>query len=252
MYQAVVMEDDAQAASIIADRVAQSPYASELTVTEVTSPQELGTLVADAGRPDILFADIKMSDGEANGIQAVRRFIPFGCGTQVIYITGYAEYCVPVYETEHVYFLLKPVDQPTFNKALKRAVENLRTRQEKMLPISFRNQTAFVPLEDILFIESKLRKVVVHTADETFETYATLAEMTEALPASFARCHKSFLVNMDAIRKLDTDKLVMTSGATVPIGQRYKSQMKENLAVYYGTPVGGGESSSSRPPRMKG
>lgn len=237
-YQTVIMEDDAQAASVIVEQIARSPYSDELSVAEVCGPQELGVLMADMGRPDILFADIKMADGEANGIQAVRRLIPFGCGTQVIYITGYVEYCVSVYETDHVYFLLKPVDQATFNKALKRAVDNLRTRQKKTLPVSFRNQTAFVPLDDILFVESKLRKVIIHTAAETFETYATLGEMTETLPASFVRCHKSFLVNMDAIRKLETDKLVMTSGESIPIGQRYKGQMKERLAMYYGTPLG--------------
>lgn len=237
-YQTVIMEDDAQAASVIVEQIARSPYSGELSVVEARGPQELGALMADMGRPDILFADIKMADGEANGIQAVRRLIPFGCGTQVIYITGYVEYCVSVYETDHVYFLLKPVDQATFNKALKRAVDNLRTRQKKTLSVSFRNQTAFVPLDDILFVESKLRKVIIHAAGETFETYATLMEMIEALPASFVRCHKSFLVNMDAIRKLETDKLVMTSGESIPIGQRYKGQMKERLAMYYGTPLG--------------
>ncbi len=238
MYQAVILEDDAQAASIIDDRIAHSPYASEISVAQVSSPQKLDELIVRSGKPDILFADIQMAEGEPNGIQAVQRLIPTGSRTQVIYITGYVEYCTSVYETQHIYFLLKPVKQKTFNKALKRAIENLRTCQERILPISFRNQTSFVPLDDILFIESKLRKVVVHTADESFETYATLAEMSDALPASFARCHKSFLVNMDAICKLDTDGFMMVSGEYVPIGQRYKSQMKESIAMYYGISVG--------------
>ncbi len=238
-YQAVVLEDDAQAASTIVSRIEQSPYASELSVAHVTSAQELAVHFADAGRPDILFADIELGEGEASGIQSVRKLVPFGCGTQVIYITGYAEYCVSVYETEHVYLLLKPVDQMTFNKALKRAISNLQTRQEQMLAVSFKNQTTLVPFEDICYVESRLRKVIVHTADESFETYATLADMITALPASFLRCHKSFLVNMDLIVRMEAGELTVRSGEVIPVGQRYREEVKGKLATYFGMLRGG-------------
>ena len=48
----------------------------------------------------------------------MRDLFPTGSKTQVIYATGYIEYCTPVYETQHVYFLVKPVRQSTLDDAL--------------------------------------------------------------------------------------------------------------------------------------
>ena len=234
MYTAVVLEDDAQAASVIEARIADSPYAGELSVTHVASPAALADRLSEAGRPDILFADIRVEDDSEDGIQAVRDLLPWGCGTQVIYITGYVEYCVSVYETHHVYFLLKPVDQATFNKALKRALDNLRSREERMLPVTYKGKTTLVDPVDVLYIESRLRKVIFHEEDEDHEVYSTMSEMAEVLPSSFVRCHKSFLINMDAIQTFDATEVMLRSGQKVPVGQRYRDSLRASMVRYFG------------------
>ena len=43
--------------------------------------------------------------------------------TQVVYVTGHAEYCTKVYDTDHVSFLLKPVGRTELRAALKKAID---------------------------------------------------------------------------------------------------------------------------------
>ncbi len=234
MYTALILEDEKDVASAIAERICASPYAENISIDYVSSPFELAELVATAGKPDILLADIKMGSGEVDGIQAVKALFPTGSHTQVIYITGYVEYCVPVYETEHVYLLLKPIGQLDINRALKRALEGLRIREEQTLAVKYKNQTVLVPYSEILFIESNLRKVNIHTAEMCSEMYSSLTQIEEALPPSFVRCHRSYLVNMDAINKVSSCDIILSSGETVPIGQRFSKSFKKSLASYFG------------------
>lgn len=232
MYQAVILEDNDQDASLLQRRVESSPFASEVSATRASGPAQLVEVIKDEGLPDILFADIVLKDSEVDGIEVVRDLLPRGCDTQVIYVTGYAEYCVPVYETDHVYFLLKPVDQKTFDRALGRAVGNLQGKARQLLRITFKGETTIIPFNEITHIESKLRKIVVHTANGTYEMYATLSSVLEQLPSSFAQSHKSFLVNMDAIARVDSSSIELRSGVVVPVGQRFGGFFRRKLAAY--------------------
>ena len=61
-----------------------------------------------------------------SGIELVRRYFPAGSPTKVIYISGHVEFCTSVYQTEHTYFLLKPINQSDFDAALDKALSNLQ------------------------------------------------------------------------------------------------------------------------------
>lgn len=69
--------------------------------------------------------------GEESGIELVKRLAPETAGVQVIYVTGYVEYCTKVYETEHISFLLKPVDRVELLQAVTRAKERLVRRPHR-------------------------------------------------------------------------------------------------------------------------
>lgn len=84
----------------------------------MASRSELEYFVSEGHAVDILITDINLGTDAADGISTVRDLFPAGSKTQVIYATGYIEYCTPVYETQHVYFLVKPVRQSALDDAL--------------------------------------------------------------------------------------------------------------------------------------
>ena len=67
-------------------------------------------------QPDVIFMDIKLADG--NGIQVARNLLRFLPSAQIIFVSGYDDYYLDVYEVEHIYFIKKPLQDDIVSKAL--------------------------------------------------------------------------------------------------------------------------------------
>lgn len=139
-----------------------------------------------------------------------------------------------MYETPHVYFLLKPVKPQELQMAFNRAVENIEKSRSEGLVLTSGGKVMSLRPGDIRFIESDRRKVRVHTAGGVIEAYASLGGLVERLPASFLSCHKSFLVNMDCIREVGKDGIRLHSGETVPVSRQKRAEAKRALLSHLG------------------
>ena len=209
MYQVVIVEDDAAQAEIIRSMIECSPRGGELAIEHVVDAESLTARLAEEPAIDVLVMDIELGSEDANGIDLVKRYFPAGCGTQVIYVTGFVEYCTSVYRTEHLYFLVKPFAQDDLDDALSRALERLEADSSKPLSVRLGSRVVLVEPSRISYIESDRRKVRIHAGAEEIEAYASLSDLAAELPASFIQCHKSFLVNMDHVKELKADSVVL-------------------------------------------
>lgn len=212
--------------------VERSPQGDELAVEHVADAASLTARLAEDAPIDVLMMDIELGSEDANGIDLVKRHFPAGCGTQVIYVTGFIEYCTSVYRTEHVYFLAKPVAQDDLDDALDRAFKRLEARASKPLSVRFGGKVVLVAPERISYIESDRRKVRIHAGADDIEAYASLSDLAAELPASFVQCHKSFLVNMDHIKELKGDSVVLASNQAVPISQKRRKFVRETIFAH--------------------
>ena len=228
MYSLVIMDDMEEAAQEAQRAVEASPLGSLFSIIRVANSAELKSLRGGGAPCDVLIADIRLGDDElANGIRAVRELFGRGCATQVIYLTGYIEYCTEVYETDHVYFLTKPICQVDFDRALARAVEGLKHAASENLMVKHGHTVIAVPCGEVTFIESRLRKLEIHTVDGVHDTYGTIPDIMGALPRGFVRTHKSFVVNLAHVTRLDPDEFVLRSGEVVPVSKRRKREVRE-------------------------
>lgn len=232
MYQVVIVEDDAAQAEILCRMIERSPRGGEVAITHIADVSSLTARLAEDSPVDILMMDIELGASDTNGIDLVKRCVPAGCGTQVIYVTGFIEYCTSVYRTDHVYFLSKPVAQDDLNDALNRAFERIQTRASKPLSIRLGGRVVLVAPGDIGYIESDRRKVHIHTRSEDIETYGSLSDLATELPASFIQCHKSFLVNMDHVKELRADGVLLSWGKTIPVSQKRRKLVREAIFAH--------------------
>ena len=229
----VILEDDADQRSLLRRMVESSPYRSRLDVNAVSSSLILEEILDSNSSVDILITAIQLGENSQNGIDIVRRLFPAGSRTQVIYCSKYLEYCTKVYETEHVYFLLKPVKQAELNAALAKAMGALEANCERLIALRRGGKITMVPASEISYLESDKRKVRVHVVDGgPVEVYSTLSDMMEMLPKSFAQCHKSFIVNMDLIDELSAARVRLRSGEEVPVSQRQRKQLHDSFYQY--------------------
>lgn len=119
--------------------------------------------------PRVAVLDIRMAG--MDGIELAKRLNALVPGCAIIFLTAYLSYAPDVYETRHVYFVLKSELDRRIGSALRAALA------ETAAPASLQLATAHgyrnVPVTDVLFLERILRKTrVVLTDGEELVTAA--------------------------------------------------------------------------------
>ncbi len=171
-------------------------------------------LLASGKRFDIVFLDIQM-DG-MNGIETARKLRERQEDTVLIFITGAKEYVFDALDLYAFQYLLKPIDEGKFAEVLQRtAGEANKKKEKKCLFIRTRNLT--LDQSDILYIESRAKKLEIHTtgADKAIEIYAAMDELEGQLGEDFYRCHRAYIVNMAQITEYDNESITLTNGDKV-------------------------------------
>lgn len=89
--------------------------------------------------------------------------------------------------------------------------------------------------KDILCFESDQRIVCMYTMSKAVEFYAKLGDIADSLPENkFLRCHQSYIVNMDYVRRLDktTRYFQLVSGKEIAISKSYYASAIESFEKY--------------------
>ncbi len=234
MYNLVILDDDKKQCELLEKMVLQSDDDAGKTYNIVTfdSREKLNTLLERGYQIDILLADIFLENDDKNGIDAARRVLEYNAGTQIIYITGFVEYCTDVYETEHIYFLRKPVEKDAFRKALAKACDNLYEQEKRTIVVNFAGKICRLKVYDIVYVESDKRKIFYHCKNDVYETYDKISNIVPLLGGEFVQCHKSYLVNMRYIKELKKDALVLNNGCEIMISRNRYNETKEQFLDY--------------------
>ena len=91
-----------------------------------------------------------------------------------------------------------------------------------------------VPLGDILFFESNIRKVRVVTPEKEAWFYRKLDQVEAELSgAHFLRIHHSFLVNLDKIESFTPSRVLLGGDYCLPVSQRRQEAVKARITAYY-------------------
>lgn len=234
-YRAAILEDDLESVDALAHLLGKCPSAACLCLEHVPTVDALEERLDGGDTLDILFADIELDGDATAGIEAVKRLLPRGSRTQVIYVTGHPEHCTQVYRTEHIYFLVKPVNIMDLEDAVTRAVRSLDEYKGKVLQVTAGSTVNTVRVADLLYIESIRRKLRYCTTRGVVEVYGALKDLEAKLPKNFYRCHKGFLVNFDHVASLragSAPMAVLSDGTEVPVGQRRYTETKRAFARY--------------------
>ena len=123
---------------------------------------------------DIIFLDIEMK-GE-DGITVARRIRTIDRNVLIIYVTSHDSYMLEAFSVRPFRFLLKPVGKKEIENCLLSGYEEIN-RTDNYFRCSFQRINYKIPIRDILYFESRKRKIYVITDKETYEMYGKLNEI---------------------------------------------------------------------------
>lgn len=185
-------------------------------VTATNDPQEiLNFLKNDTKTVGIYFLDIDLRCS-LNGIKLAEEIRKIDREGFIIFITTHIEmsFLTFEYKVEAMDYIIKDDYIKIKNRindclleANKRFNENQIYKESKSL-FTFKNNEKIinVKFDNILFFEtsSTVHKVRIHEVNRQIEFYGNLKDIESELDERFYRCHKSFIVNKDNIKEIDT------------------------------------------------
>lgn len=161
------------------------------TVRLYVSGSELLKDVSDGKSFDIIFMDIYV--GQELGIDLARQLRSEGYGNLLIFSTITDEYAVESYSVSASGYILKPYNMSRLEAVLDRVLEKY---DADFMRVKVRNTYVNVPYSDIIYIESRNNRCILHTADEEYSLYMRLDEIEDSISdegSRFLRCHRSIL-----------------------------------------------------------
>jgi len=178
---------------------------------------------------DVCFLDIIMP--EMNGIELAVKMRAGGFNGKIVFLTASRDYGVESYQVKAYSYLLKPVKEDDVNKLLNEIINDAsdddaaQLKQRAGMKIETRNMTRFVYFCEISFVEVINKNVYFRLLDGSeVVIFASLGDVLPQLTADgrFAQCHRSYVVNIDAVAQIHGKEIILRCGRKVPISRSYK------------------------------
>jgi len=189
-----------------------------------TKPANLLNAITAGKRYDVLFLDIMMP--EIDGISLARELRELDEDMLIVFITSKIEFMQTGYEVKAFRYLLKDQIDTGLPKIWKDIEKELLDRADTYFTYEFERKTYRHPCRDILYLESNLRRIILHTNRDTAALYGKLDDLAIKYPM-FVRIHKSFLVNRRHIRSISAGMVVLSNGDVLPISRKYADSLEE-------------------------
>ena len=230
MLNIVVCDDSVSATKSLNQRVLKCLSNSDIAVKTFTSGKALlGALKQERLDIDILLMDIELGE-QSSGIDVCEKILEILPDCNIIFISNYRKYFSQSYVVPHIWYILKSEIDNSFEKALKRAVDQCERQLSAKLPIIQNKTVTFVQIREILYCEQSLRKTRIVCRTKEFEYYARISQLEKELaPYMFLRCHKSFVVNVGKIVFYQKGELTLCNGDAIPIGRQYEKAVHSSL-----------------------
>jgi len=166
-------------------------------------------------RWDAVILDIFMED--ADGLKAAERLRACDNECILIFVTTSLEHGVISYKFQASDYLIKPVRQDQLDETLDWYLERYHERF-RTLAVRSEWDSLKIPIRDIIYIESRLHTSVIHTVKDEICTPQGISALESAVQCGdFLRCHRSYLINLRHVRRIEKQDFVMDNNDYVPI-----------------------------------
>lgn len=241
--RAIIADDEELARRILREYLAAEPGIE--IVAECRNGFEAVKAVNDL-RPDVLFLDVQMP--KLDGFEVLELVEP---SVAVVFVTAFDQYAMKAFDAAAIDYLLKPFSAERFHASLARVRARGAAAPESPLPRDLKlaarapdeyldrlvvrdgPRVHVIPAARLDYAEAQDDYVALHAEGKTWLKQQTIAALESALdPRRFLRVHRSFLVSLDRIARVepntkDTWLAVLRDGARVPMSRAGYARFRE-------------------------
>jgi two-component system, LytTR family, response regulator len=203
--------------------------------------------------PDLVFLDVQMPELDGLGVLQMLSENRPKC---LVFVTAFDKFAIRAFELHAMDYLLKPFDRDRFQVTLERARTQLAAKRSDIVPerlqalldampqlskrpdrIAVKDNGAvfFVRVADVDWIEAYGNYVRLHVGETSHLLLQTMTGMEAKLdPERFLRIHRSTIVNIDRIARLEPlfhgeYSVRLTGGAQLTLSRGYREKLQALL-----------------------
>ena len=241
--RAVIVDDETLARQILREYL-KGEHDIEI-VAECANGFEAVKAVGEH-KPDLVFLDVQMPKLDGfEVLELIDREIA------VIFVTAFDQYAMKAFDAAAVDYLLKPFRVERLQTALQRVRKRLGERQLPVAAPELKNaarapdqfarrvvvkdgaRVHVIAIDKLDYAEAQDDYVSLHSEKKAYLKQQTISSLEASLdPARFVRVHRSFIVNLERVAKIepytkDTRLAILTDGAQVPVSRAGYARLRE-------------------------
>lgn len=240
MIKAVIIDDDISCINALQKLLVK--YAPNVAVLGSANTIKDGWELISKNKPELIFLDVELN-GEM-GFDLLKHNLPES--VEIIFTTAHEKYALKAIKSSCLEYLLKPVNHMELQQAIEK-FENKQsaTANNKKIEVLLSNLSGqdntfskiiipghdshtFLNTNEIVCCEADMNYTNVYTQKgEKIVSTKNLKEFEETLNLSkFFRCHKSWLINLDYIKKYlkGDSRVMMSNDMLIDISVRKKEE----------------------------
>lgn len=222
MPRVLIAEDDPLSADLLAEHTRKLLPGAEVRLA-ADGTAALAQL--RQGPVDLLFLDLDMPG--LGGRELLEATEP---GCPVVIVTGDPSFALDAFRFNVADYLVKPVTLERFARMLRKlgplpeAAGGARDR----VFIRARQEIVRLQLSEVRFIRSESNYVSFVLDGREVSSLMNLKDLEHKLPARFVRVHRSYIVNLDHVEKLDSMD-VKVGRELIPVSGTYRAELMRRL-----------------------
>jgi two-component system, LytTR family, response regulator len=246
MIRAVLIDDEPDSNRVLSTLLEN--YCPQVLIEGTADGVETGTTLIRSARPDLVFMDIEMNQGNAFDLLNRLEKIPF----HIIFVTAFDNHAIRAFKYNAIDYLLKPVNIRELRAAIDKIsgknsetdmleqvqnlLENLRgaNPSERKMAVPTVNGLSFISLCDIVRLEASGSYTAIYLQDKTkISATIPIKEYEELLPdATFFRIHHSHIINLNKIKSYQKGRggyVTMDDDSFIEVASRRRESFMQRL-----------------------
>lgn len=239
-----IVDDEQLARRVLREYVEGIPGVE--VVAECANGFEAVKVVSELA-PDLLLLDVQMP--KLDGFEVLDLV---GREVAVIFVTAYDQYALRAFEVHAVDYLLKPIAPERLTEAIERARARLGRGERPQIDgisaaarpdpghatrvlVRDGSKVHVLPVQKIVYVQAQDDYACFACDGKEYLKDQTLAQVEATLdPARFARIHRSYLLNLDFLSRMELDErenriAVLTDGKKLPVSRAGYARLGEML-----------------------
>jgi DNA-binding LytR/AlgR family response regulator len=146
----------------------------------------------------------------------------------IVYISGAEQYAMKLFKSRPFDFLIKPFGKEEVMKVIEKSMD-LTDLYNQSFEFQYDKVRYSILYSEIIYFESKARKVLIHTANEVYEFYGKINNVQQDVNGKFYRVHQSYMINPTYVQQFLYDKVIMRNGTVISISKNYRNGIRKLL-----------------------